>query len=249
MSHPHNEMPDDPGSPDATDEANYSPNEAEAAAAEAAAADAADTDAHQPDGDISDDDKLDDELAELVDEASADEAVAAADDASAAAVETDITAGYEEKIVELTNDIKRLGAEFANYRRRVDRERQAAVTTAKAKVLGDILPVLDDLDLAKQHGHLDEGPLKTFAGKLRTILEKLGLERFGESGDEFNPDIHEAIQDNSTGEDKVLGTVLRPGYRFQTATVRNAMVIIDDPAEDTGAGEDAPPEDKASDGE
>lgn len=240
MTQPYNEMPDNPGSPDATDEANYSPDQAEAAAAEAAAADSAGA---EDDLVTADDttvaDAVDEELEELLSDDSADAAVnevyAAAEADAAADVESeesDLHAKYEATVAELTNDLKRIGAEFANYRRRMDRERQAAITSAKARVFAELLPVLDDLDLAKQHGHVEDGPLKAFADKLHGILDGLGLERFGATGDEFNPDIHEAIQDNSSGDAKVLGTVLRPGYRYDSATVRNAMVIIDDPTED-----------------
>lgn len=258
MTHPKDEMPDNPGSPDATDEANYSPDEAEAAAAEAAAADGLgeeDADGHvgqasESSADEPVSDPIDDELADLLSdaeveanasdapEAETEAAIDATDDITAEGDAVDAAgshAVYEEKIAELTDDLKRVGAEFANYRRRTERERNAAVTNAKARVLGEVLPVLDDLDLARQHGHLDEGPFKAFADKLHNILDTLGLKRFGEPGDEFNPDIHEAIQDNSTGDDKALETVLRPGYRYDTAVVRNAMVIIGNPAEGTSA--------------
>lgn len=219
MTHP-GDMPDNPGDPDATDEANYSPDEAEAAAAEAAAADA------EPDLDVPLDepDELDAELSDLLDDEAAEAKI---EDA-----EEEPLSDSEQKIAELTDDLQRLGAEYTNYRRRTERERQGVIDSSKATVVAQLLPILDDLDMAAQHGDLDAGPLKAFADKFRSTLTGLGLERFGETGEEFNPDIHEAIQDVSSGEDKALGTVLRPGYRFKDSVVRTAMVIIDDPVED-----------------
>ena len=126
--------------------------------------------------------------------------------------------------------MKRLSAEYSNYRRRSERERKAAVEAAQAAQLGELLPILDDLILAEQHGDLDEGPLKAFSEKFRATLTSLGLESYGEAGEEFDPAIHEAVQDASTGEDKVLDTVLRKGYRLRGRVVRSAMVVIGDPA-------------------
>ena len=222
MTHP-GEMPDNPGDPDATDEANYSPNEAEAAAAEAAAE--AEVSAA---GDEEVVDPLDEEINELLDE----EAVLADAEATEAEEEAAAEDSAEAQIAELTEDLKRVSAEYANYRRRTEREREGVIATATVKVLKELLPILDDLDMAEQHGDLEQGPLKPFAEKLRSTVSSVGLKRFGETGDEFNPEIHEAIQDASTGEEKALGTVVRPGYQYKDTVVRAAMVIIDDPVED-----------------
>ena len=97
-------------------------------------------------------------------------------------------------------------------------------------MLAKLLPILDDLDLARQHGDLNEGPLKSFADKFTDTVTGLKLIPFGEEGEPFDPEIHEAVQDLSSGEDKALGTVLRRGYRVGDKVVRNAMVIIADPA-------------------
>ncbi|WP_151641385.1 nucleotide exchange factor GrpE [Corynebacterium sp. 11A] len=222
MTHP-GEMPDNPGDPDATDEANYSPNEAEAAAAEAAAdAEASAAGAEEVV------DPLDEEINELLDE----EAALADADATEAEEAAAAEDPAEAQIAELTEDLKRVSAEYANYRRRTEREREGVISTATVKVLKELLPILDDLDMAEQHGDLEQGPLKPFAEKLRSTVSGVGLKRFGETGDEFNPSIHEAIQDASTGEEKALGTVVRPGYQYKDTVVRAAMVIIDDPVED-----------------
>ena len=139
-------------------------------------------------------------------------------------------------MAERTEDLQRLNAEYTNYRRRTERDRQSVIETAKAKVISDLLPVLDDLDLAKQHGDL-EGPLKAVADKLRKGLEQHNLTAFGEEGEPFDPEMHEAVQDLSSGDEQVLGTVLRQGYRVGERLVRNALVIIADPGEDSGSSE------------
>ena len=119
-----------------------------------------------------------------------------------------------------------MSAEFANYRRRMDRERTAGIEQAKAKVLAELLPVVDDLDRARDHGDLAEGPLKAFADKMVALLASQGVEQFGDEGDAFDPNVHEAVQDESEGGEPVLGTVLRKGYRMGERTLRTAMVIV-----------------------
>ena len=141
-------------------------------------------------------------------------------------------------MAERTEDLQRLNAEYTNYRRRTERDRQAVIETAKAKVIADMLPVLDDLELAREHGDL-EGPLKAFADKFYSTLEKHDLAAFGEEGDAFDPEVHEAVQDLSSGDEQVLGTVLRKGYRVGDRLVRNAMVIIADPSDESGSSEDS----------
>lgn len=132
------------------------------------------------------------------------------------------------ELAERVEDLQRLSAEYTNYRRRTERERQAAVDAAKAGVVAELLPIVDDLVLAKQHGDLEEGPLKAFADKFRNTLTSLGVEAFGEEGEPFDPEFHEAVQDMSSGEEKVLGTVLRQGFRIGERIIRPAMVVIGD---------------------
>ncbi|AKE42045.1 chaperone protein cofactor GrpE [Corynebacterium kutscheri] len=136
----------------------------------------------------------------------------------------------EVQLAERTEDLQRLSAEYANYRRRTERERLNAIETAKAQVLSQLLPILDDLDLADQHGDLEEGPLKAFRDKFVSTLETQGVHSFGEVGDSFDPERYEAVQDLSEGEEKLVGTVLRKGYVFGERLIRNAMVIISDPS-------------------
>ena len=90
-------------------------------------------------------------------------------------------------------------ADFANYRKRALRDQQLAADRAKAAVIAQLLPVLDDLDRARSHGDLEIGPLKSVADKLVTALEGLGLSGFGAEGDEFDPALHEAVQHEGDG--------------------------------------------------
>lgn len=138
----------------------------------------------------------------------------------------DSAGGLQAQLDERTADLQRVSAEFANYRRRMDRERTAGIEAARAGLLAELLPVVDDLDRARDHGDLGEGPLKAFADKMVALLASQGVEQFGEEGDAFDPNVHEAVQDESTGGDPVLGTVLRKGYRMGERTLRTAMVIV-----------------------
>lgn len=138
------------------------------------------------------------------------------------------TEALEEQLAERTDDLQRVTAEYANFRRRTAREREALIAHAKTSVVTDFLPVMDDLDLAAKHGDL-QGPLKAVHDKLTGAFSKLGVTRFADPGDAFNPEIHEAVQDISSGDNKVIGTVLRPGFMLGDKLVRTAMVIIADP--------------------
>lgn len=216
--------PQDPGNPANTDPEATSADAAEAAAAEAAAADGAVDEAAEAQANAATADTAEAEAA--VDDAASDiaEEAAAGDDA---AVEDSL----EAQLAERTEDLQRLNAEYTNYRRRTERDRQAVIETSKAKVLADFLPILDDLELARQHGDLNEGPLKAIADKLNGVLTNNQLVPFGEEGDVFDPEVHEAVQDLSTGDEQAVGTVLRRGYKVGERVVRTAMVIIADPAD------------------
>lgn len=147
-------------------------------------------------------------------------------DASADAV---VEAGVEsDRVTELTEDLQRVQAEYANYRRRVERDRRAATETAVAAVLTDLLEVLDDVDLARAHGDL-EGPFAAVAGKLTDTLNRAGLAAFGEVGDHFDPALHEAVHHEGDGVDPIVETVLRRGYRLGDRRVlRTALVTVAD---------------------
>lgn len=218
------EMPDNPGSPDATDPEATSAAQAEAAAD---AAEATQQETGQPSGGAGAEGLADDVAVEPeVDEV--EEPISTAED-EAAEAETPEQA-LQRELDERTDDLKRLNAEYTNYRRRSDRERQSVSESAKASVLSALLPILDDLELAKQHGDLEKGsPLEKFGSKFGETLKGQNLVTFGEPGEAFDPEIHEAVQDLSSGGEQVVGTVLRKGYKVGDRLVRNAMVIIADP--------------------
>ena len=225
MTNPQNEqMPDNPGAPEATDPEYVSPDQAETLADEAAESEALATD----------EDPLLAADAELEDAAKIAENEIDPDADGDGAV-SDI----ELQLAERTESLQRVSAEYANYRRRTERERGELANTAKAKFATQLLPLLDDLDLAEQHGDLEQGPMKAFADKFRTIVAGQGIKEFGAEGDAFNPEIHEAVQDLSQGDTKAVGTVLRKGYMIGERLVRNAMVIIADPADPADPAESA----------
>jgi molecular chaperone GrpE len=130
---------------------------------------------------------------------------------------------------ERTADLQRLQAEYANYRKRIDRDREAVVNTAKASVAGELLSVLDDVDRAAQHGDLT-GAFKAVADKLVATLERTGLEPFGHEGEPFDPSVHEAVQHDTSPDvaGPTVTAVLRRGYRFGDRIVRAALVAVTD---------------------
>ncbi len=131
-------------------------------------------------------------------------------------------------------DLQRLQAEYANYRKRVDRDRATSRDLAIASVIESLLPVLDDIHLARQHGDLEAGPLASIADKLEATLAKYGVERFGEPGAAFDPAVHDALMHveeelaEGTEVTTVVG-VLQPGYRIGDRVVRPARVSVADP--------------------
>ena len=147
-----------------------------------------------------------------------------------------------DKVAELTADLQRVQADFANYRKRALREQQAAADRAKATVISQLLGVLDDLDRARSHGDLESGPLKSVADKLVSALNGLGLAAFGAEGDDFDPVLHEAVQhegDGAEGSKPVIGSVLRHGYRLGDQVLRHALVGVVDTIDETAETVDA----------
>lgn len=146
------------------------------------------------------------------------------------------------QVAELTADLQRVSAEYANYRRRTDREKQSGAENAKASVVSQLLPVLDDLERARQHGDLETGPLRSVADKLAGVFSNIGLTTFGAEGDAFDPAIHEAVSHEGDGSSPVVGTLMRPGYKLGERVLRTAMVgVVDSVTEGTAAQEsDAP---------
>jgi molecular chaperone GrpE len=133
---------------------------------------------------------------------------------------------------ELKNDLRRLQAEYVNYRKRVERDRAVAGEMAVIGVLNSLLPVLDDVDAARQHGDLADGPFAAIAAKLENALKTYGLVRIDETGVEFDPTIHEALiqQPGPDVEIDTVSQVLRSGYKSGERVLRAAQVIVAVPA-------------------
>ncbi len=129
-------------------------------------------------------------------------------------------------------DLQRLQAEYVNYRKRVDRDRSVARDQAVSAVLESLLPVLDDIELARQHGDLEGGPFASIAEKLEGVLSRFGLARYGSAGEEFDPAVHEALMHAQS--DDVQGPtvtqVLQPGYTVGEKVLRAARVAVTDKA-------------------
>jgi len=147
------------------------------------------------------------------------------------------------ELEERTRDLKRVVAEYANYRRRVERDRTVAAEQATATLLGSLLPVLDDLDRAREHGDL-VGPFASVADSLVAILTKAGLTPYGEPGDPFDPMHHEAVAHSLSADvtEPTCVMVMRRGYRHGERMLRPAMVAVADPDPDAGAGAGGPAE-------
>jgi molecular chaperone GrpE len=130
----------------------------------------------------------------------------------------------------LTADLQRLQAEYSNYRKRVERDRAVASEIAVASVLSELLSTLDDIDRAAEHGELTGG-FKSVADQLINTTTKLGLEKYGQDGDEFDPQIHEALMHETSADVKVAtaSKILQPGYKFKERVLRPARVSVTDP--------------------
>ena len=144
----------------------------------------------------------------------------------AALVDVEVTE-VETKLAELTADLQRVHAEYANYRKRVERDRELIRQTAVGGVLGELLSVLDDVDRARGHGELD-GAFKSVGESLEATVARLGLERFGTAGEAFDPNIHEALTHEASDEvsEPTVVSVYQPGYRYADRVLRPARVAV-----------------------
>lgn len=132
-------------------------------------------------------------------------------------------------------DLQRLQAEYVNYKKRVDRDREVQRDAAVARVLEALLPVLDDIHLSRQHADLEGTPFEKIADKLESTLNKQGLDTFGEVGEAFDPAHHEALMhieaevpEGATGT--TIVQVMQPGYRIGERVIRPARVAVADPS-------------------
>jgi len=152
---------------------------------------------------------------------------------AAEAGQPDRVAELEASLAERTLDLQRLQAEYVNYKRRVDRDRQLVREAATANVLTALLPVLDDIDRARDHGEL-EGGFKAVADAFGRTISGLGLERFGEVGEPFDPRVHEALMHQHADDidGPTCTAILQPGYRIGERVIRPARVAVAEPSSD-----------------
>ena len=145
-------------------------------------------------------------------------------------VTEEVAAESKDPVAALTEDLQRLQAEFANYRKRVERDRTLAAEVAISSVLLEFLAVLDDLDRAETHDELSGG-FKAVVDQIISTTSKLGLEKFGEAPSLFDPNIHDALMHETSEEVKetTVTKILQPGYRFKERVLRPARVVVTDP--------------------
>ena len=136
----------------------------------------------------------------------------------------------DKQLAERTEDLQRVTAEYANYRRRVDRDRALVVDQAAERFAGQLFPIVDDIERARDHGDLT-GAFKVVADRVLGLLDGLGVEAFGVAGDPFDPSLHEAVIHDTSSEVSVptATTVLRQGFRRGDRVLRTAMVAVTDP--------------------
>ena len=135
-----------------------------------------------------------------------------------------------DKVSELTADLQRITAEYANYRKRVDRDRELIRDMSTSVALEQLIPILDDISRAREHGDLT-GTFSTVADALSTVTKRLGLVEFGKVDEDFDPSIHEALstmEDESVQSQKV-GTVAQVGYKVGERILRPARVVVKQP--------------------
>ncbi|MCY0929306.1 nucleotide exchange factor GrpE [Streptomyces sp. H27-H1] len=153
---------------------------------------------------------------------------------------------------ERTADLQRVQAEYQNYRRRVERDRIAVKEIAVASLLTELLPTLDDIGRAREHGEL-VGGFKSVAESLETAAAKMGLQQFGKEGEPFDPTIHEALMHSYAADvtEDTCVAILQPGYRIGERTIRPARVAVAEPQPGTApkseAAEAETPSDKDAD--
>lgn len=143
-------------------------------------------------------------------------------------IEAELTEA-DAKVAELTDDLRRVHAEYANYRKRVERDRETAREATIGQVLTDLLPVLDDVSRAREHGEL-EGTFKAVGEALEGVCGRLGLETFGTVDEPFDPAVHEALtSETREGLDgPIVTSIYQPGYRLGGRVLRPARVAVAD---------------------
>lgn len=145
-------------------------------------------------------------------------------------VTEEAAAESKDPVAALTEDLQRLHAEYANYRKRVERDRTLAAEVAISSVLIEFLAILDDLDRAATHNELTGG-FKSVADQIIAITTKLGLEKYGEAPATFDPNFHDALMHETSTEVKetTVTKILQPGYKYKERVLRPARVVVSDP--------------------
>ncbi len=189
--------------------------------------------------------------AEPGDDSNADEAVLkAAEEAlkglSDEAEDDSELAATKRELTERTADLQRLQAEYQNYRKRVERDRATVREIAVSTLLENLIPVLDDIGRAREHGEVTGG-FKSVSDNLETVVAKLGLQQFGKEGEPFDPNLHEALMHSYSSDvtEDTCVQVLQPGYRIGERIIRPAMVAVAEPqpgASSTGTPDSEAPE-------
>jgi molecular chaperone GrpE len=161
----------------------------------------------------------------------------------------DETAAALERLAERTADLQRLQAEYANYRKRVERDRVAVREQALASVLGELLPILDNIGRAREHEEL-AGGFKSVAESLESATTKLGLTSYGESGEPFDPNLHEALMHSYSADvtEPTCVRILQPGYKIGDRILRPARVAVAEPGDIAGPDDAAAAADPAEAG-
>jgi molecular chaperone GrpE len=153
-----------------------------------------------------------------------------------AATGDDPVAAVTAQLAERTADVQRVQAEYANYRKRVERDRVAVREQALANVLSQLLPTLDNIDRAREHDELSGG-FKSVAESIEAAAAKLGLVRYGEPGEPFDPNVHEALMHSYSSEvsEPTCVQILQPGYKVGERILRPARAAVAEPASGVGA--------------
>ncbi|MGO3479601.1 MAG: nucleotide exchange factor GrpE, partial [Brachybacterium tyrofermentans] len=176
-------------------------------------------------------DPIDVEAAKLYEQAAEDSQ--SGESGASAPADAGRVAELEGRVTELSEQLKREQAEYVNSRRRIEASAEVSREAAVGRVLGALIPVLDDVELGRQHGDIAEGtPFHSIAQKLEEILGSHGLQRFGAVGEEFDPNLHEALmhEDADDVETAVISLVIQPGYSMNDRVLRPARVGTRGPA-------------------
>ncbi|GAA2263601.1 MULTISPECIES: nucleotide exchange factor GrpE [Kitasatospora] len=164
------------------------------------------------------------------DDSAAEEAVLKAAEEAVADASADEVAAAKREAAERTADLQRLQAEYQNYRKRVERDRLTVREIAVSNILETLIPVLDDIGRAREHGEVTGG-FKSVADSLETVVAKLGLQQFGKEGEPFDPTMHEALMHSYSSDvtEDTCVQILQPGYRIGERIIRPAMVAVAEP--------------------